>query len=90
MENNEIMNNEEVMEVTEEIVRATSNGGFKKVTTIGLAMLAGGLACKFIVEPAVAKFKNRYEDRKAVIQHMPCDFDYGEDYDDVENNADSE
>lgn len=55
----EIMNNDEVIrEATEEIVKATSRSGLKTVTAIGLAMIAGGLACKFIVEPAIARFKN--------------------------------
>ena len=60
MENNEIMNNEEVMETaTEEIVKATSNSScLSSVTKIGLAMVAGGLICKFVVEPGVKKLKH--------------------------------
>ena len=46
METNEIMNNEEVMDTTEEIVKTASKGGFSKVATIGVAMIAGGLAYK--------------------------------------------
>lgn len=57
METKEIMNNEEVMDTTEEIVKAASKGGFSKVTTIGVAMIAGGLAYKFVVAPAVSKLK---------------------------------
>lgn len=57
MENNEIMNNDEVIEATEEIVKVSSGNGLRKVAGVGLAMLAGGLACKFIVEPAWARFK---------------------------------
>lgn len=57
METNEIMNNEEVMDTTEEIVKTASKGGFGKVTTIGVAMIAGGLAYKFVVAPAVSKLK---------------------------------
>lgn len=69
MENNEIMNNnEEVMEAAEEIVKATSDGGFKKATTIGLAMIAGALTYKFVVIPAAAKIKNWRENRKTVNQ----------------------
>lgn len=69
MENNEIMNNnEEVMETAEEIVKATSDGGFKKATTIGLAMIAGALTYKFVVIPAAAKIKNWRENRKTVNQ----------------------
>lgn len=67
MENNEIMNNEEVMETaTEEIVKATSNSScLGSVTKIGLAMVAGGLICKFVVEPGVKKLKHWAEDRTA-------------------------
>lgn len=57
METKEIMNNEEVIDTTEEIVKAASEGGFSKVTTIGVAMIAGGLAYKFVVAPAVSKLK---------------------------------
>lgn len=57
METNEIMNNEEVMDTTEEIVKTASKGGFSKVTTIGVAMIAGGLAYKFVIAPAVGKLR---------------------------------
>ena len=74
MENNEIMNNEEVIETaTEEIVKATSNGGMKKATTIGLAMIAGALTYKFVVVPAAAKFKNWRENRKTVVNQQQDD-----------------
>lgn len=73
--NNEIMNNnEEVIETaTEEIVKATSNGGMKKATTIGLAMIAGALTYKFVVVPAAAKFKNWRENRKTVVNQQQDD-----------------
>lgn len=73
--NNEIMNNnEEVIETaTEEIVKATSNGGMKKATTIGLAMIAGALTYKFVVVPAAAKFKNWRENRKTVVYQQQGD-----------------
>ena len=63
--NNEIIeNSEEVMETaTEEIVKAaSSNSSFSK---FGLAMIAGGLICKFVVEPGVAKLKRKAEERAA-------------------------
>lgn len=77
--NNEIMNNnEEVIETaTEEIVKATSNGGMKKATTIGLAMIAGALTYKFVVVPA-AKFKNWRENRKTVVNQQQDDAIDGE------------
>lgn len=49
METKEIMNNEEVMDTTEEIVKTASK--------FGVAMIAGGLAYKFVVAPAVSKLK---------------------------------
>ena len=77
--NNEIMNNnEEVIETaTEEIVKATSNGGMKKATTIGLAMIAGALTYKFVVVPAAAKFKNWRENRKTVVNQQDDAIDGG-------------
>lgn len=36
METKEIMNNEEVMDTTEEIVKTASKGGFSKVRWIGI------------------------------------------------------
>ena len=75
MENNEIINimndNEEIIETTtEEIVKATANGGMMKAGTIGLAMIAGALTYKFVVVPAVAKFKNWRENRKMVVTQV--------------------
>lgn len=61
-------NDEVIEEATEEIVKATSNGRFKKATTIGLAMIAGGLAYKFVVNPGVAKLKDWHAKRKAEKQ----------------------
>ena len=57
METNEIMNNEEVMDTTEEIVKTASKGGFSKIATIGVAMIAGGLAYKFVIAPTVGKLR---------------------------------
>ena len=57
MENNEILTNEEVMETTEEIVNASSGKGFKVAAGIGLAVLAGVVAYKYIGKPLLAKAK---------------------------------
>lgn len=78
--NNEIMNNNEevIKTATEEIVKATSNGGMKKATTIGLAMIAGALTYKFVVVPAAAKFKNWRENRKTVVNQQQDDAIDGE------------
>ena len=90
MENNEIMNNEEVIETTtEEIVKATSNGSMKTATTSGWARIAGGLTYKFVVAPAVAKFKNWRENRKAAKQQNDDAIDGEfEEVDDFDNGLD--
>lgn len=67
MENNNEIMNEDVIETTEEIVKASSRNGLGKVATIGLAMTAGGLACKFIVEPAWARFKEWRKNRRMIL-----------------------
>lgn len=66
MENNNEIMNEEAIETTEEIVKASSGCGFKKAAGIGLAMIAGGLVCKFVVEPGVARFKAWRKMRKTI------------------------
>lgn len=91
MENNEIMNNnEEVMETAEEIVKATSDGGFKKATTIGLAMIAGALTYKFVVIPAAAKIKNWRENRKTVNQQEEVIDEEFEEFVDTEEDSEDE
>lgn len=57
METNEIMNNEEVMETTEEIVKVSSANGFKKAAVFGLVFIAGYVAGKYIIDPTVARIK---------------------------------
>lgn len=91
MENNEIMNNnEEVIETTtEEIVKAASNGGMKKATTIGLAMIAGALACAFVVVPAAAKFKNWRGDRKTVVPQPNSDI-VDEEFTDIDEETEED
>lgn len=69
METNEIMNNEEVIEeAAEETVKAGSHNGLKTAAMVGLAMVAGGLACEFVVKPVVANFKQWRANRKAARQ----------------------
>ena len=67
MENNEIMNNDEVMETTEEIVNTVSHSGMKTAAMIGAAMIAGALTYKFVVVPAGAKLKNWCKNRKMKV-----------------------
>jgi hypothetical protein len=57
MNNNEIVVNEEVRESTEEIVMAGVSKGFKIAGGIGLAILGGVIAYKYVVKPMVARNK---------------------------------
>ena len=60
MEANEIMTNEEVMETTtEEIVKASSAGGFKTAAVFGLVFIAGYVAGKYIIDPTIARKLNK-------------------------------
>ena len=71
MENNEMMNNnEEIMETAvEELTKTDYCVGLKKVSTFGLAMLAGALTYKYVVIPAAVKIKTWHENRKVKNQH---------------------
>lgn len=81
-------NNEEVIETTtEEIVKAASNGGMKKATTIGLAMIAGALTYKYVVIPAATKIKTWHENRK--VKNQPDDVIDGA-FEEVENEKTTE
>lgn len=64
METNEIMENEEVIETTEEIVKAGSGKGLKIAAGVGLAVLVGGVLCKYVVIPAVVKYKARKQEQQ--------------------------
>ena len=66
MENNEILTNEEVMVTTEEIVNASSGKGFKVAAGIGLAVLAGVVAYKYIGKPLLAKIKAKKEETQEI------------------------
>ena len=71
MEANEIMTNEEVMETTtEEIVKASSAGGFKTAAVFGLVFIAGYVAGKYIIDPAVARIKARRLNKRTVEQEF--------------------
>ena len=66
MENNEILTNEEVMETTEEIGNASSGKGVKVAAGIGLAVLAGVVAYKYIGKPLLAKLKAKKEEKQEI------------------------
>lgn len=65
MENNEIMNNEEIIETAMEIANTTSNRGLNKAASIGLGVLIGAVATKYVLIPVGAKVKTWHEERKA-------------------------
>lgn len=65
MKNNEIMN--ETTEVIEEIAKTRTEISVGKVALpIGMAAIAGGLLCKFAVEPAAARFKEWRKRRQMI------------------------
>lgn len=65
MNTNDIIKDEEVMEVIETPSELDSTGGFIAVVGIGLSMLVGGLAHKYIVDPMIAKIKAKKETSEA-------------------------
>lgn len=71
MEPNEMMVNEEVVETateaTEEIVRKSSGKGFKIAAGVGLAIVLGGLAIKYVVIPTANKIKAKKQQDSDVI-----------------------
>ena len=79
MDTNEIMVNEEVIEVTEEIVTAGSGKVFKVTAGVSLAVLGGFVAYKYVIKPAIAKIKTKREQQKTDV-----DFTYLDDHEDTE------
>lgn len=71
MNTNEIMVNEEVVEVTEDMVNVGNGKGFKVAAGVGLAGLGGYTIYKFIVKPLLAKRKAKKEQQ----QWMDEDYD---------------
>lgn len=71
MEPNEMMVNEEVVETateaTEEIVKKSSGKGFKIAAGVGLAIVLGGLAIKYVVIPTANKIKAKKQQYSDVI-----------------------
>jgi len=68
MEAMEIMNNEEVVETTEEIVKAGTGKGLKIAAGVGLAVLTGVMAYKYIVKPIAAKIKAKKEEQVIALE----------------------
>lgn len=80
METNEIMENEEVIGTTEEIVKTGSGKGLKIAAGVGLTVLVGGLLCKYVVIPAVAKYKARKQEQQMIDAE---EADYSEENEEV-------
>lgn len=64
MENTEIMNNE-VIETTTEVVETGMSKGLKVAAGIGVSVVVGYVAYKYVVKPVVAKIKAGIEQKKA-------------------------
>ena len=82
MDAKEIMTNDEVIETMEEIMEAGTSKGFKIAAGVGLAVLAGGVAYKYIVKPIAAKIKSKKE------QPMIYEVDDNQFEDDTESEED--
>ena len=66
MENNEIMVNEDVIEVTEEIAVTKSNTGLKIAAGVGLGLIVGAVVYKKVIKPAIAKIKAKKEESTVI------------------------
>ena len=82
MDAKEIMTNDEVIETTEEIMKTGTSKEFKIAAGVGLAVLAGGVAYKYIVKPIAAKIKSKKE------QQMIDEVDDNQFEDDTESEED--
>ena len=71
MEPNEMMVNEKVVgtatEATEEIVKKSSGKGFKIAAGVGLAIVLGGLAIKYVIIPTANKIKAKKQQNSTPI-----------------------
>ena len=76
MDTNEIMVNEEVIETTEGIATAGSGKVFKVVAGVGLTVLGGFVAYKYVIKPVIAKIKAKKEQQ--MINAEVYDFDDAE------------
>jgi len=76
MDTNEIMVNEEIIETTEGIATAGSGKVFKVVAGVGLTVLGGFVAYKYVIKPVIAKIKAKKEQQ--MINAGVYDFDDAE------------
>lgn len=84
--NEQIITNEEVIETTEEIVKAGSGKGLKVAVGAGLAILIGINVYKYVAKPLAAKIKAKKEQSKIIdtTEVEECSVDYDEDVDEAE------
>lgn len=82
MNTNEIINNEEVMNATEEIVTANSDKVLMAVAGVGLAVLVTGLAYKYIAKPMIAKHRAKKEQQAMTVKYEDIDVDNDEEVED--------
>lgn len=80
MDTKEIMANEEVFEVTEEVVKSGSGRGFKVVAGVGLVVLTGVLVYKYVAKPIIvaAKAKKEQEFDEIVTETVDVDVESAE------------
>ena len=76
MDTNEIMANEEVIETTEGIATASSGKVFNVAAGVGLTVLGGLAAYKYVIKPVMAKIKDKKEQQR--INAEVDDFDDAE------------
>lgn len=69
MENN-VLNNEEVIETTEEIANVSSGKAIKIAAGVGVTVLVGFVVYKYVGKPMIAKIK-AYRERKATEKEEP-------------------
>lgn len=85
MENNEITNeimNEELQEVTEKVMESKSPIGLIAVAGVGLAVLVGGVAYKYLVKPTLDKRKTKKMDASNEETEQMCSED---NFEEIEN-----
>lgn len=75
MENTEIMNNE-VIEVTEEIAKTGLSKGVKVAAGIGLTVVVGVIAYKYVGKPVIAKIKAKIEQKKTSEERTIYEADF--------------
>lgn len=91
MESNEIMVKEDVVatatEATEEIVKKSSGRRLKIAAGVGLTIVLGGLAVKYVIIPTVNKIKEKKQKKTfADYEEVVVDADYTEQKTDEEDS----